>query len=392
MKTMQPALVSLLVLAFHPAAQSAVEKQGRYWVETVEGALPAGTRLRISSVGAVTVQGEAVEEVRYSVTKKVRARNRQEAERLLQKAEVTADLQNITAVISLEEACRRCGFTAEMNVVAPMSTHRALVSTRGGSLRVANLKGRVNAESEGGSLTIEGIGGALRASTAGGSISLTSIGGNVRCETAGGGISLRQARGDAILTTSGGDIFVQGVGGTLRAETAGGSIQAQDVGGSLIAATSGGSIHVERASGPVRAETAGGSIHVTSAPRGLHVETAGGDIRLKNVAGEVVAANVAGNIQAYFLAGHPVGNSFLETNVGNIEVWLPVDLKVTVMALVELAGSLRRIQSDFGSIEVKREGDGFGTGSVMAEGALNGGGPILRIQNTTGRIKIRRLP
>ena len=77
--------------------------------------------------------------------------------------------------------------------------------------------------------------------------------------------------------------------------------------------------------------------------------------------------------------------------MGSIDVWLPVDLKVTIDAIVELAGNPSRIQSDFAAIRVRRDGDGFGPRSVIAEGALNGGGPVLRILNTVGRIKIRRL-
>ena len=384
-------LMGLFVLTLVSPAQAQVRKQGRYWVETVEGTVPAGTRLRISSVGAVSVEGAEGQEVRYTVTKKVRARDQQEAERRLKQAQVTAALRNITAAISLQSpGCRRCGFTADMKVVAPTSTHRTLVNTGGGLLSVANLQGRVNAGSDGGSIEIRQVGRSVRAATAGGSISLDSIGGDVICETAGGGISLKQARGDATLTTSGGGISADGVRGTLRAETAGGNINAQRVGGNLIAATSGGSIHVREVAGAVRAETAGGSIHVTSAPAGLRVEAANGEIHLNDVAGAVVAANATGNIKVHFLAGRPLGDSLLETNVGTIEVWLPADLKVTVMAIVELAGSVRRIQSDFDAIQVTNEGDEFGSGSVTAEGSINGGGPILRIHNTTGRIKIRR--
>ena len=386
------ALIGLLVLTAVPQVEGQVQKEGRYWIETVEGTVPAGTRLRISSLGSVSVEGQPGQEVRYTVIKKVRAKNQQEAELRLEQAQVTAALQNVTAAISvISPACRRCGFSADMKVIVPTSTHRALVTTAGGSLSVSDLQGRVNVDSEGGSITIRRIGRSVRASTAGGAITLDSIGGDVRCETAGGDIFLKDAQADATLTTNGGGIEVVGVRGTLRAETSGGNIGARRVGGALIAATSGGSIRLQEVAGMVRAETAGGSIHVTSAPAGLTVEAASGEIRLTDVAGAVVAANATGNIKAYFLAGHPLRNSLLETNIGNIEVWLPMDLKVTVMAIVELGGGKRLIQSDFNAIRVRDEGDEYGPGSVVAEGSINGGGPVLQIHNTTGRIKIRRL-
>ena len=391
MNAVRTVLIGLLALTLGPQAKGQVQQRGRHWVETVEGTVPAGTRLRISSVGAVSVEGQPVEEVRYTVTKRVRAGSREEGERRLHEARVTAALQNVTTSISLEgPGCRRCGFLAQMKVIVPTSTHRALINTGGGLLSVSDLQGRVNADSEGGSITIRRIGRSVRASTAGGRITLDTIGGDVRCETAGGDILVKKAGADATLTTNGGGIVVVDVEGTLRAETSGGNIAAELVGGNLIAATSGGSIRLQRVSGVVRAETAGGSIHVTSAPAGLRAEAASGEIRLKDVAGAVVAANATGNIRVHFLAGLPLGNSLLESNVGSIEVWLPSDLKVTVMAIVELGVDARRIQSDFNSIRVKNESDEFGLGSVVAEGSLNGGGPVLRIQNTTGRIRIRR--
>jgi hypothetical protein len=60
-------------------------------------------------------------------------------------------------------------------------------------------------------------------------------------------------------------------------------------------------------------------------------------------------------------------------------------LGVTIRAQNELAGNIRRIVSDFPGISVRVEG-----GQVVAEGQVNGGGPILRISGTGGTIFIRR--
>jgi hypothetical protein len=50
-----------------------------------------------------------------------------------------------------------------------------------------------------------------------------------------------------------------------------------------------------------------------------------------------------------------------------------------------LAGNIRRIVSEFPGISVRVEG-----GQVVAEGPVNGGGPILRISGTGGTIFIKR--
>ncbi len=382
----------LLVLGFVLPAAGAIRKEGRYWVEEKEDAVPAGTRLRVASVGPVSITGDTGNDVRFKVTRRVRADSQREAERWFKEAPLTASLQNVTTVISLQSPrCGRCGFSASLAVSAPRRTHHTTIDSEGGSLTAQALEGRLNASTQGGAILIEDIGRSVRADTAGGNITLRAIGGEILCDTAGGAISLDGAGADATLTTSGGSITARNVAGTLRTETAGGSITAEKVGRSLVAETSGGSINVTGVAGRVRAETAGGSVNILSAPHGVRAETAGGKIYLRDVAGAVTASNATGSIQAYFLRGGLLQDSVLETNVGSIDVWLPADLKVTIEAIVELTNNDRRIQSDFEAIRVRLDRERFGPSSITAEGALNGGGPVLRILNTAGHIKIHRL-
>ena len=386
--------VLFAVAALSPAQTvGPVERQDGFWVQVIEGELPAGSEVRIASTGPIRVVGQEIRLVRYRVRKKIKAANEREAQQLLDRARFRAERQGATALLDLRDPeCRRCAFSAEMDVEAPRTTRRTELDTRGGSLDVRNLTGNVMAETAGGSIQIDDIGGEVQAATAGGSIQIGRVGGRVHCETAGGSIRLDSSGAAAELRTSGGGIQAREVGGDLRAETAGGSIRAEKVGGDLIAATSGGSIHVGQVSGSVDAETAGGSIQVDSAPRGVRAETAGGGIELNNVAGTVIATSAAGPIRAYFVAGSPLGDSLLETTAGSIIVWLPTTLAVRVDAVIDFASGSNRIQSEFDSITVQRSEGGFGPGRVVAEGDINGGGPVLRIRNTNGRIQIQRRP
>jgi hypothetical protein len=92
------------------------------------------------------------------------------------------------------------------------------------------------------------------------------------------------------------------------------------------------------------------------------------------------------------VAGRPLGDSLLETTAGSIIVWLPASIAVRVDAVIDFASGSNRIQSEFDSITVQRSDGDFGTGQVVAAGVLNGGGPVLRIRNTNGRIQIQRRP
>jgi hypothetical protein len=389
-------LVALLTVAPLAPAQttSPVERQGGFWVQTVEGELPAGSEVTVTSTGRITVRGQQqFRQVRYRMVKKLKAGNEREAQRLLDQAALRAQRQGARVVLELDELqCRRCAFGAEMDLQVPRETQRAEVDTRGGTLEILGLTGSVTAETAGGAIRIDDIGGEVRAATAGGSIQLGRIGGRVTSETAGGSIRLDNAGASADLRTSGGGIEAHQVHGDLRAETAGGNILAEKIAGSLIAATSGGSIRVGEVTGLVDAETAGGSITVDSAPQGVRAETAGGGIELNNVAGRVIATSAAGPIHAYFVAGRPLGDSLLETTAGTILVLLPANVAVRVDAVIDFAGGSDRFRSDFETITVQRNEEGFGPGRVVAEGVINGGGPLLRIRNTNGRIEIQKRP
>jgi len=369
-----------------------VVRDGRYWVQTVEGLLPAapGGRLRVTSVGSISVRGSAEGQARYVAKKRVRAGSEAEARRLLDRVAVRASRQGTTAVLIVDDPhCGHCGFSASLDITAPRPTDETVLETHGGSLEAYDLDGRVNAQTAGGSIQMDRIGRGVRAETAGGTITLGAIGGPVRCETAGGSIRLGSARGDAVLTTNGGSIDANEVAGTLRAETAGGSIRVQRVAQSISAETAGGSIHLGQIGGRVNAETAGGSITVDTAPAGVNAENASGSIRLLDVAGALRASTAAGNILAQLMANQPIADSTLETSGGTIIVMIPDGLRLTIRASVDVGSNVNRILSDFPGIIVRME-QGPGPQLIVAEGALNGGGPVLRIRNTTGTIQIKR--
>jgi hypothetical protein len=65
---------------------------------------------------------------------------------------------------------------------------------------------------------------------------------------------------------------------------------------------------------------------------------------------------------------------------------------IRVDAVIDFAGGSDRFRSDFDTITVQRNEEGFGPGRVVAEGVINGGGPLLRIRNTNGRIEIQKRP
>jgi hypothetical protein len=90
---------------------------------------------------------------------------------------------------------------------------------------------------------------------------------------------------------------------------------------------------------------------------------------------------------AELVAGRAMTDSILSTNAGDITVLIPSNLALTVQATNESGGS-GRINSDFP--QVRQQAGGTPGGPLVAEGALNGGGPLLRVNVVGGTIYLRR--
>jgi len=144
---------------------------------------------------------------------------------------------------------------------------------------------------------------------------------------------------------------------------------------------------VAHAGGVVTADNSGGSIQVGAAS-GVRVESSGGTIRLRGSSGDLRAITDVGSILAELISGMPLQNSLLSTSTGDITVFIPSNLALTVKAQ-SVSARAGRIVSEFPEIRVRMI-NLPNPASAMAEGALNGGGPLLQISAATGTIYLRR--
>jgi hypothetical protein len=364
------------------AQESAITREGRYWVQTVTG---AGTltqsHIQVRTNGDVTVRG-ASKNAGYSYLLKLRVRapNERQARARLAGMHVSTSVRGDVMIILAPAG----DSASEMRLDVPRSVKEVAIHTAGGGVDLSDLTGALRAETGGGGVRCDRIGGSLVVATAGGGISLGSVAGMVQCTTAGGGISAGSIRGEAAFETGGGDIIVQEVTGMVRASTGGGGIKIVRAGSAVVASTAGGPIQVERAAGKVTVKSSAGPIQVNSA-NNVQCESAAGGIQLRNISGSLLASTQQGNISAALVASRPFADSFLTTGSGDITVFIPSNLALTIRAENESADSLRRIISEFPGLPVRLLGT-----AVVAEGAINGGGALLRIKGTGGTIYIRK--
>lgn len=380
----RPAGVLAGLFIFVPSvllAQRTLSREGDQWVETLTGTAPAAARLRVNCHGPVHLEGGAASEIAYSVKLSVRARNEAAARRLLGRFGVRTMRSGDWSVVTTEGG----PVTSILTLQAPR-LEAAVISTAEGGVEANGIDGALTADSGAGELKCDRVRGDCRLMTGGGDILVGEAGARLRAATGGGRIAVKSVRGEAALETAGGDIEVGDAGATVRADTAGGSIRVTRAGGSVTASTGGGPIVIGQAGGIVITRNMAGPVQVGAAP-GVRSESGTGGVQLSNIAGPIRVSTAIGNIMASLLAGSPLSDSFLATGNGDITVLIPSNLGLTIRAENDLADSIRRIVSDFPGIPVRMMGT-----QVVAEGPVNGGGPLLRISGTGGTIFIKRQP
>jgi hypothetical protein len=377
------ALCALSALALVPASaqEATLRREGDRWVQTFNGSdnVPPGMRLRVNAHGPVTVVTDVASALSYSVKVAVRARNENEARRVLRGYSVRLEQQG--GWITLTQP--RGPAVTSMTLRAPRHLREAIISTSDGAVEVAAIDCPLRVDTGAGSIRADRVGGDCRLESGGGDIRIGAVDGLLNATTGGGPITVKSVRGEAVLETGGGDIIAGDVGGQVRATTAGGSVRIGSSGGAVIATTGGGTIAVDRAAGLVTARNAAGPVQVGSAA-GVRCEAGTGAIRLSNISGSMRVSTAIGSIMANLLSGKPA-ESFLTTGNGDITVVIPSNLGVTIRAENEMTDTLQRIVSEFPGIPVRLQGT-----QVVAEGPINGGGPLLRISGTGGTIFIKR--
>jgi hypothetical protein len=247
---------------------------------------------------------------------------------------------------------------------------RLEVTTGGGRLLITDVRGVVSAETGGQDIDVGTVDGDGRFHTGGGRIAVDYIKGNLDAFTGGGTIYLGTGLRNAVLESGAGDVRVTFCGGTLKAQSGGGNLVLGDVAGPADIRTDGGNLRLRSAKGFVRAHTGAGNIELDGVP-GADASTGAGAITAK-----------------FTTSDHPRHDSVLETPTGDITIFLPADLPMTIRATVGL-GAGHTINSEIPGLAIASEGHDLNS-SVFAGGKLNGGGPVLDVHAGNGNIIFRK--
>lgn len=300
-------------------------------------------------------------------------------------------------------AGRNAQFWVQFTVYVP-ANFSVEVHTGAGDIETGDIGGHALLVTDGGNITTGRIGGidhlakldtapVAKIETQGGHITVLDVAGDLDAYTAGGFIQARDVAGNAKIRTGGGHIRAAHIRGTAQLETDGGNITVGEAGALVGVRTGGGQIDFGEVHGSVHAETAGGGVRVMYVSGPMEVQTSGGGICLTRVSNIVRAATGNGTITAWITpdsgdSSRPVslpGPSQLSSGTGDIVVFLPRNLAATIEASVENGGA-DRIEADSAlglNLEAREDGP------VRASGALNGGGAILKLKSSAGKIRLQ---
>lgn len=319
---------------------------------------------------------------------------------------VTGTLPNVnTGDATQRTNNRNVQFYVQFVITVP-ATFSLDISTGVGDIETADIDGHVTLVTQGGNITTGRIGvmGApwargertvAKIETQGGHITMTDVAGDLDAYTAGGHILAGSISGNARLRTGGGHIRAAKIMGTARLETEGGNITVGEAGSYVTVRTAGGQIDFGEVHGSVHAETGGGGIRVISVAGPMEVASTGGSICLTRVANRVHAETGEGTITAWINPETQVntrlvrlpGPSQLASQTGDIVVFLPRNIAMTIDGTIENGGPTR-IEAD-PSLPLNIQS--LPNGPVHMVATLNGGGALLKLHTTAGKIQLQYL-
>jgi len=298
-------------------------------------------------------------------------------------------------------------FWVQFEISIPLG-YNVDINTEGGDIETQDVGGTASLVTQGGNIRTGRIGinkirnaaagrPVAKLQTEGGHIQVLDVSGDLNAFTAGGHINVGNISGDATLRTGGGHIRAEQIGGRSDLSTDGGNITVGHAKSFVNVRTVGGQIDFGEVRGSVRAQTGGGGVRILYVTGPMEVESNGGSICLTHVSGTIQAATGVGTITAWISPDtssgdmvHLSGPSQLTSVEGDIIVFVPRNLAATIDAIVS-SGSERKIEAD-PALNLSIQ-SALNNGTPWAKGtvALNGGGPLLKLRTTSGKIRLEFL-
>ena len=337
------------------------------FLETIEQAFrvdPDGTLTLESDTGSIQVDSWVNDEVEIRIVKRVKGRREDRARSAFEEIEVFLsrrdDDVHIRIVDNNESIFLRSRVTVKMTARVP-ERYSLDLSTVDGNIEIENMKGPVTAIAEDGT------------------------------------IDIRHVTGNVIARTTDGDIQIRDTQSAVKVDAGDGNIETWSTEGRVEASTLEGDIGLFKALGAVTAKTLRGNIDVEVARTNRDSDSRGKSKRT------VPPVSNSPETPEPTVADPPEARPSLDTrcdldtNEGDVTIYLPDDLAATIEAEGSSGGlvlsrlwrdDVGHIYSDFGLN--KSEWGVFFYIQSEAFDDINGGGDRFRLNTSSGNIHIKK--
>jgi hypothetical protein len=300
---MKVCLLFISIICCSVASKAQSDKQP-YRIESLSGKSITSAKINASG-GSISVSGVNESEARLEVFVTPNNNEKLSKEEIQQRLDeyytlnISVDNNRLIASVKQKNAMKmnwKKSVSVSFKAYLPVNIATDL-ETSGGSISLSNLNGEQNFTTSGGSISVDNVKGKMKGRGSGGSIHIINSSNDIDLLTSGGSIDAKECTGNMKLKTSGGSLTLNDLDGTIDAETSGGSINADNIKGDLVTSTSGGSIKLSNLYCSVDAETSGGGIEalIKETTKTVKLKNSGGNINLQLPANKGYDLNLTAN-------------------------------------------------------------------------------------------------
>lgn len=200
---------------------------------------------------------------------------------------------------------------------------------------------------------------------------------NLTSRSGSGSQEIGALAGPVSVSSGSGSVHVGATGGAVHAGTGSGSITIDGAKERVEATTGSGSITLHQIAGAAKASSGSGSIELEQTAKGnVELSTGSGQIRVRGANGGVAVNSASGSID---ISGKPDADWTLSSSSGTISLAVPTGTPFTLDA-----------RTTSGSLDIDHPVTISSIHGRHREvhGAVNGGGPTVSVETTSGSIHI----
>jgi len=256
-----------------------------------------------------------------------------------------------------------------------------------GDVSAAGIRGALTARTSSGDVTANDIAGEVEAKSSYGDVALSRIEATrISAASSSGDVTLADASARSCeLKTSYGHVRVVRASGQIDASSSSGYVVGEDLEGLTIALRSGyGEVAARRVKGALTAHSSSGDIVAVGCHGALDASTSYGDVAADGVFTAVSAKSSSGDVQVNARSGSTLaGDWTLNSGYGSVALALAEGLACTLDA-----------QTSYGSASCAfplTVEAGYKARNGRIAGAINGGGPTVKLRSSSGDVSLKRL-